>query len=383
MPEKQVLSNIAVRKEPEWLKEYRQKNTELLEKIPLKKNNFTNSEALWKRAQALQPEEKALTISTKETTGIEMLPWELAVKEKEAEIRVALEREAMPGNRIEAFVNAHFNNGFIAIAPKNFSQKKIVEIELQVSRQCIAKNLLIAEENSQINFLEKISGEKGLLLNESILLEQNTETVFCRMHLLEENFVLSQGVVLGKDARMVNANAWLGGKEVKSTVVNRLAGQGASLQQLDLLFGKQKQFFDLSLQNLHAGSDASSYSLFKAVLEQQAKSVFDGMIKILPTGQRANALLEAHSMLLSENASSNNIPGLEIEADDVKATHSASVAQLEEEHLFYLESKGIERKNAKKLITTSFLEGVILKMPQGFHEEISSALDESLGMLLQ
>ena len=375
MQEKQIEFSTAIGKEPNWLKEYRQKNFELLEKMPLKKSKYTEVDKTWQKIKEINSEENAIEIKAK---GIQALSWEQAIKEKEEILRSVLEKEGMPSERTEALVNATFSSGIVVLAGKNFSKKELIEIELNATKNCIAKNLFIFEENCEINILEKISAEKGFLLDESVFLEQNSQANICRIHSQEENTVLNQNVFLGKDARMINSNAWLSAKQTKSFVQNKLIGQGAAIQQLDFLLGKEKEFLDLNLHNIHVASDATSYSLFKAVLEQQSKSIFDGMIKILPSGQRANALLEAHSMLLSDEASSNNIPGLEIEADDVKATHSASVAQLEEEHLFYLQAKGIEEKKAKKLVTESFLESVIIKMPEQFHEKISLELQKKL-----
>jgi Fe-S cluster assembly scaffold protein SufB len=132
---------------------------------------------------------------------------------------------------------------------------------------------------------------------------------------------------------------------------------------------------------VHVATGTSSFTEIKSVLSGSAKNVFNGMIKILPSGQKTNAMLEAHSMLLSEQASSNNIPGLEIEADDVSATHSASVAQVLDEQLFYLESRGIKKDLARQLIVTSFIESVIYRLPEEFREQLFVLVEKNLEKL--
>ncbi len=373
--QKEVLQKTGLRQEPEWLQAYKQKNLKIMEKLPIKKSKHTDSEGTWKKAREIETRENSIKIREK---NIEVLSWKQALEENGEAVRKALESEAMPAERTEALANAFFSDGFVAIIQKNFSVKELAEIEMHFHENVVAKNLIIFEEDSQARILEKISGNMEIVMNETIIAGRNSEAAFCRMHQNNAFAVLAQQAILEKDARLLNANAWISGKRTKSSTLNALNGQGATLQQIDILFGNQKQEFDLSLQNLHSATDASSHSLFKAVLEQEAKSIFDGMIKILPAGQRANALLEAHSMLLGEKSSSNNIPGLEIEADDVKATHSASVAQLEQEHLFYLESKGIGTKKAKHLVTAGFLEGCILRMPEQFHSPIMEELEKTI-----
>ncbi|MEK6941337.1 MAG: SufD family Fe-S cluster assembly protein, partial [archaeon] len=157
-----------------------------------------------------------------------------------------------------------------------------------------------------------------------------------------------------------------------------LIGQGGSVNQLDFALLDGNQLFGLNNMAMHAATDTQSYTEIKSVLAGCAKNIFDGMIKILPSGQRANALLQAHSILLSDGASSNNIPGLEIEADDVKATHSASVVQILDEQVFYLESRGIKKDIAKQLIVTSFLGSVILRLPKAFQDGLFLAVSQKM-----
>ena len=101
----------------------------------------------------------------------------------------------------------------------------------------------------------------------------------------------------------------------------------------------------------------------------------------MPKAQKTNALLQTHSMLLSRNASSNSIPSLEIEADDVKATHSATSFNLDENQMFYLQSRGLDNKESKNVIINGFLKGVIYRFPEEYHELLSETLSNKVNKI--
>ncbi len=98
-------------------------------------------------------------------------------------------------------------------------------------------------------------------------------------------------------------------------------------------------------------------------MKDRARSIFDGLIRIYHGAQRSNAFLEEHTLLLNPGARSDAIPGLEIEANDVRCTHSATVGEIEDEKLFYLESRGIPYDEARKILVLGFFEFATNKVP--------------------
>ena len=103
------------------------------------------------------------------------------------------------------------------------------------------------------------------------------------------------------------------------------------------------------------------------ILKEESSSVYRGLILIAKEGQKTNSYLANHILKLGDKTLANSIPGLKIDANDVKASHGATVGQVNEEHMFYLMARGLSRKEAENLIVEGFFEPIIQKIP---NEEI-------------
>ena len=98
------------------------------------------------------------------------------------------------------------------------------------------------------------------------------------------------------------------------------------------------------------------------MLQEEAKSIFAGLIKVDPEAQETNALQTNRNLLLSKEAEADSLPGLEILANDVRCTHGATTSRLDQEELFYLLSRGIDKKSAESIISLGFIEEIIGKV---------------------
>ena len=132
------------------------------------------------------------------------------------------------------------------------------------------------------------------------------------------------------------------------------------------------QFFDHHTWQLHESPYATSDLEFKGALKGNARSVYSGLIKVSEGAQKTDAYQQNRNLVLSRTARADSIPNLEIAANDVRCTHGATVSQVEEEHIFYLQARGIPRTEAQKLIVEGFFRPVIDRIPveeiQGFLE---------------
>mgnify|MGYP005833620805 FL=1 len=155
----------------------------------------------------------------------------------------------------------------------------------------------------------------------------------------------------------------MGGRLVKAFMEIDLDGAGSWGRMSGLYFPDDQQFMDLDTQQNHNAPHTTSDLLFKGVLKDQARSVWQGMIKALPGAQKTDGFQANRNMLLSQDARADSIPGLEIQADDVRCTHAAAVGQIEEEVLFYLMSRGIPRHEAQKLVVDGFFVPVLDRIP--------------------
>ncbi len=155
----------------------------------------------------------------------------------------------------------------------------------------------------------------------------------------------------------------MGGKLIKAFMEIDLDGAGSWGRMSGLYFPDGQQLMDLDTQQNHNAPHTTSDLLFKGVLKDQARSVWQGMIKALPGAQKTDGFQANRNMILGRQARADSIPGLEIQADDVRCTHAAAVGQIEEELLYYLMSRGIPRHEAEKLVVDGFFVPVLDRIP--------------------
>ncbi|MDO8494771.1 MAG: Fe-S cluster assembly protein SufD [Deltaproteobacteria bacterium] len=153
-----------------------------------------------------------------------------------------------------------------------------------------------------------------------------------------------------------------GAKTSKTNLETVLNGQGAEAFVSALILGNDKQHLELYSKTQHVAPNTHADILVKTTVDGQAKAVFQGMIRIEKTAQQTQSYMANHSILLSDTAHAESIPRLEIEADDVKASHGASVGQVDKEQLFYLRSKGLSAATAERLLIEGFYEEIFGKV---------------------
>lgn len=134
-----------------------------------------------------------------------------------------------------------------------------------------------------------------------------------------------------------------------------LRGMGAQARVYGAGVIRGKTMLSLTVDTIHEAPNTNGSTLVKAVVKDAGRFEFFGMIKILKAAQKSNDFLQQDSLLLSEEASANAVPGLEIEANDVKASHAATAAPMNMEQLFYLRSRGIPETAATQLVAEAFL----------------------------
>jgi Fe-S cluster assembly protein SufD len=132
---------------------------------------------------------------------------------------------------------------------------------------------------------------------------------------------------------------------------------------LSLTVADSTQEFDQRTLQEHQSPDTFSDLLFKNALYDKAKTIFAGLIRVDPNAHRTDAYQKVRNLLLSDQAESNSLPGLEILADQVRCSHGATTGEIEPEELFYLNSRGIPKKDSLRLITHGFLNEILDRWP--------------------
>ena len=163
----------------------------------------------------------------------------------------------------------------------------------------------------------------------------------------------------------------------------RLVGEGASAKVTGAYAGGGKQHLDFDTRQEHAAPHTTSDLAFRGVLGGKATSVWSGMIRVDAEGQQTDAFQESRNLLLSKQAHADAIPGLEIEADDVRCTHAAAVAQVDRDQLHYLRSRGLRAEDAEALIIEGFMAALSERVSAGpIRESVTTALEARVAELL-
>jgi Fe-S cluster assembly protein SufD len=193
----------------------------------------------------------------------------------------------------------------------------------------------------------------------------------------------SQRAELERDATLNWVALGFGSAHGKVRMDTRLAGQGSTARVTGAYAGGGSQHLDFDTSQEHAAASTVSDLAFRGVLDGDATAVWRGMIKVDRGAQQTDAFQENRNLLLSKSAHADAIPGLEIEADDVRCTHAAAIAQIDADQLHYLRAHGLSTAEAKRLIIEGFLEALVERLDEGpVRAAVSVALERRLGELL-
>ncbi|HEY7120983.1 MAG TPA: Fe-S cluster assembly protein SufD [Solirubrobacterales bacterium] len=193
----------------------------------------------------------------------------------------------------------------------------------------------------------------------------------------------TQRAEVERDAHLDWVALGFGSSRGKVRMETRLAGQGSGARVTGAYAGNGTQHLDFDTTQEHAAPHTTSDLAFRGVLEESATAVWRGMIRVDPGAQQTDAFQESRNLLLSKSAHADAIPGLEIEANDVRCTHAAAVAQIDPEQLHYLRSHGLADEQAKRLIIEGFLEALVERLDEGpLKAAVSVALERRLGEIL-
>ena len=168
---------------------------------------------------------------------------------------------------------------------------------------------------------------------------------------------------VGRDANLDWIIGTMGSQLTKAYLEIDIDGQGANARMSGFFFADKDQLFDLDTQQNHNAPLTTSDLLFKGAGKDVARTVWQGMIKSLPQMQKIDGFQACRNLLLSDDARMDSIPGLEIEADDVICSHAATFGTLEEEPIFYLMSRGIDRPLAELMVIEGFFDELLARVP--------------------
>jgi Fe-S cluster assembly scaffold protein SufB len=175
--------------------------------------------------------------------------------------------------------------------------------------------------------------------------------------------IYSRHATVGAQSRLGWVWTGFGGFRTKLRNRSSMPGQGADVEDLQAVYGAESQAYDSAIHLTHIGTDTHGQSITRGVFKDESRGMSRGLVRIEKEARRTVSFLSEHAMLLSRGTRSDTIPILEILCRDVKATHSSSVAPVDPERVFYLESRGISQPDAIRMIGEGFLSHVLERAP--------------------
>jgi Fe-S cluster assembly protein SufD len=232
------------------------------------------------------------------------------------------------------------------------------------------RNLVVAEAGSQVTVVEQYVGlDAGYLtcaVTELVVGEgANVDHYKLQDEAAGAYHMAVQALVQGGRSSFSSHALHTGGQLVRNDVHAALVGEGADCILNGLYMVHGRQVVDNHMWMDHVAPHCTSHELYKGVLEDEARAVFNGRIKVHPGAQKTDAKQTNRNLLLSAAAVANSNPQLEIFADDVRCTHGSTVGQLDDDAVFYLRSRGIGADAATSILTYAFAADIVgrLKVP--------------------
>jgi Fe-S cluster assembly protein SufD len=193
----------------------------------------------------------------------------------------------------------------------------------------------------------------------------------------------TQRAQVERDGTLDWAALGFGSAKGKVRMETNLAGPGAEAKVTGAYAGHGRQHLDFDTTQEHAAPNTTSDLAFRGVLDGRATAVWRGMIKVDPGAQQTDAFQESRNLLLSKRAHADAIPGLEIQANDVRCTHAAAIAQIDRDQLFYLMAHGLGREGATRLVIDGFLQALVERFAEGpVRQTMADALERRLRAIL-
>jgi Fe-S cluster assembly protein SufD len=178
-----------------------------------------------------------------------------------------------------------------------------------------------------------------------------------------------------RDAQVLWSAVGLGASMGKSRMEAHLNGPGSNVKLTGAYFVDGSQQIDYDTYQLHAAPNATSDLFFKGVLDDKAHAVWRGMIAVAPGAQGTDAFQNNKNLVLRSGAHADSVPGLQIEANDVRCTHASTTSKVDAEQLFYLQARGITRDEAIREIVRGFYTDVLDRIEvEQVREQVQAAL---------
>ncbi|HZF00514.1 MAG TPA: Fe-S cluster assembly protein SufD [Methylomirabilota bacterium] len=273
-------------------------------------------------------------------------------------------------NSFAALNQAFFTDGAFIFVPKGVEVAEPVQLIYISSAKnsgevILPRNLIIAEANSKLTVVESYisTGNVAYFTNAvtEILAGDNARVEHIKLQ-DEATSAFHIATIAGEFGRASNVTVHsfaLGAKLSRTNIRTKLAGEGLECILNGLYLTRGEQLADHHMIVEHAQPHCASHEYFNGILDDKSKGVFHGRIYVHPIAQKTDAKQTNKNLLLSDDATADTKPQLEIYADDVKCTHGATIGQLNDESIFYLRARGIGEDTARRMLIHAFAGEIV------------------------
>ncbi len=245
--------------------------------------------------------------------------------------------------------------------------------------------LLVVGEDAEVTFIDRYaSPDLGRAFSDAVVEIHTGPASRVRYVSIQEwgSGVVHLGIQRARLARDVDFRSvavGFGASLARAEAESVLAEPGASSEMLGVFFADGRQHFDHRTEQDHVAPGCHSDLLYKGALRDESRAVYSGWVHVRPGARGTDAMQTSRNIVLSDRAKADAIPNLEIENNDVRCGHAASVGPVEEETLFYLQSRGIPRDEAERLIVFGFFQEVLDRIPlEEVREGVAQAIEREL-----
>ncbi len=288
---------------------------------------------------------------------------------------------------LDRFAAAHYgfgDDGLLVVAPKGSSSSRPVFIDVQAvtpDTLSLPRILLLAEDQSELSVVVTFRSPEDdtfhVVPHVQALVGDGARLLLTTVQAwgYGTTAIGQQRAVIGRDGFFHHGEAGIGSRLGRLHFSVELAGPGAHSEISGLYFGEDEQVLDYRAFITHKAPHTTSNMFLKGAVEDEAHSVFTGLIRIEEEAQKVNAYQTNRNLVLGDAAGAESVPNLEILANDVKCGHASTVGPLDEEQRYYLMSRGLDRVRSDRLQVRGFFEEALGRMP---HPELNDAIRVSV-----
>jgi Fe-S cluster assembly protein SufD len=291
-------------------------------------------------------------------------------------------------HKFTALHGAFLSEGFLVYVPKNVEVAVPLEVAHDVAPggSVFPHATIVVDENASVTLVDTFrseDAEEAAISSSVVEIEAGRGSTVNYISLQQwgrnVDHFQTQRFTGYRDSTVRSLSVNLGSAFARMQAESVLKGEGSFSEMLGLYFADSDQHFAQRTLQSHNAPHATSDLLYKGALKEKSRSEYSGLIKVLPGAQGTDAYQANRNIVLSDEALARSIPQLEIEANEVRCTHGATVSPVEEEHLFYLMSRGIDRITAQKLVVFGFFGEVLdrIRVPS-VRDELSSAITKKV-----